>query len=478
MRSENIRLHSLHNPVREAERFVSLALARRNPRYIVISEPGESYTAPVLRDKYPDATCIALRYTGDLFHDTDSLWDMVWRPGSGTGVLDFLFRVIPEEYLSATVFLSWKPSDTRWSQTADEVWHEISELVKIQSAVIRTRAHFGKRWLSNTITNIVFSRNPVLVPAINQPVFLACAGPSLERVFPFRHEQFFVVSVSSAMNCLRHNGLSPDMCITTDGGYWAREHFRYCTGDTIITFPPEAAIPRAVLGNNPLLLLTYSTGLERELFQRTGIQPVSAERNGTVSGTAVKLFLNLSDHPVVAAGLDLQETAGFMHARPHSFDIPVQIMTDRTHPLATALHERSGSAIALDAYSRWFSGNAASFSGRFFRTSESARRMPEIPSASLDSFSCSGATRPEFKSQKIPDCSMRSRAVTAFLQWCARELYKTTNLEDACPLFGELAQLVNFSGYAAFVSGGDSMPLCRETAAFLETLTTGLQSHD
>lgn len=470
MRSEHIRLHSLHNPVREAERFVSLALGRRNPRYIVITEPGESYTAPAFHTRFPGAICIALRYTPDLFSDTDTLWDMVWRPGSGVGVLDFLFQAIPEEYLSATVFLSWKPSDTRWSHAASGVWNEIAELVQIQSAVIRTRAHFGKRWLVNAMYNMVFSRNPVVVPPITLPVFLACAGPSLEKVFPFQRKHFFVASVSSAMTCLLHNEIRPDMCITTDGGYWAKEHFRHCPVDTVVTFPPEAAIPRTILGNNPLLLLTYSSALEQELFRRSGILPLTAERNGTVAGTAAALMLRLSDQPVVAAGLDLQETASFMHARPHSFDTPILAMTDRTCPLATGLHERAGGAMALNAYARWFAGHAGSFSGRFFRTPGALRDIPGIPSAATESFYRCGSPVSELQPQNVPDCKSRSRIVADFLEECSHNLWRTPDLQDTASILVELVQLVNFSGYTAFVSGGDSLFLCRDTAEFLETL--------
>lgn len=476
MGSEQIRLHSLHNPVREAERFVSLVLARKNPRYIVITEPGESYTASVFREKYPDATCIALRYTPHLFSDTDSLWDLVWRPDSGSGALDFLFQAIPEEYLSSTVFLSWKPSETRWSRKASEIWHEISELVKIQSAVIRTRAHFGKRWLDNTIRNTVYSTNPVLAPVVNLPVFLACAGPSLEKALPLPHEQFFIVSLSSALTCLRHHGIRPDMCVTTDGGYWAREHFHDCPGETVVAFPPEAVIPRNVLENNPLLLLTYGTSLEQELFERTGIQPLEAERNGTVAGTAATLMLHLSYKPLVAAGLDLQETKGLTHARPHSFDAHIQTVTERTNTLATVLHDRSGSAMALNAYARWFAGHAGTFGGRFFRIPESLRLIPEIPQASVDSFfGCKGQPKPEYRLQNVPDSGKRSRIAADFLKWCAQNLRSTTCLEEADLLSGELVQLVNFTGYSEAVSGGDPTPLILETAGFLETMAARLR---
>lgn len=474
----SVRLHSLHNPGKEAERFVSLSLPRGNPRYIVITEPGESYTASVFRDKFPDATLITLRYTANRFTDTDSLWDIVWRPGCGVPVMDFLFQIIPEEYLPRTVFLSWKPADTCWSDMASQVWHDIAELVKIQSAVIRTRTHFGKRWLKNTVYNTVFSRNPVTLSLFSIPVLLACAGPSLETVFPIRQNSFFVVSVSSALSCLLENGVQPDLCISSDGGYWAREHFRLCPGDIPVAIPPEATLPRSVLDTNPVLFLSYSTALEQSLFPVTGIVPQPAQRNGTVSGTAVELMLQLSDKPVIAAGLDLLVGSGFTHARPHSFDLLISTMTSRTTPVSAILRERNGNTVALDAYAHWFETNADRFSGRLYRESSSLRVIPQIPTVSLESFAGDSGSFPEMRSQSVLSVESRARSTAELLLRCAEQVRTVSCFQDVEPLLVELVQLVSFSGYLSFLSTGDSAEIRCITADYLEQLAKRIRSGD
>ena len=45
------RLHSKYNPHKEAEQFA--AAVEGYPSIIVITEPGESYLAPVLKAKFP-----------------------------------------------------------------------------------------------------------------------------------------------------------------------------------------------------------------------------------------------------------------------------------------------------------------------------------------------------------------------------------------------------------------------------------------
>lgn len=76
------RLHSKYNPHKEAEQFT--ATIEGNPSAIVITEPGESYLAPILKAKFPYTKRIAVRYSKTLFSDSDSLWDAVWRPGDGS----------------------------------------------------------------------------------------------------------------------------------------------------------------------------------------------------------------------------------------------------------------------------------------------------------------------------------------------------------------------------------------------------------
>ncbi len=473
---ETVRLHSLHNPGKEAERFVSLSLPRGNPRYIVITEPGESHTAAVFRAKFPDATLITLRYTAERFMDTDPLWDFVWRPGFNRPVMDFLFQIIPEEYLPRTVFLSWKPSDTCWPDIASYVWHEIAELIKIQSAVIRTRTHFGKRWLKNSVSNMVFSRYPVILEPCSVPVLLACAGPSLETIFPIQHDSFFVVAVSSALGCLLENGVQPDLCITTDGGYWAREHFRACPSDLPIALPPEAALPRTVLDSNPVFFLSYSTALEESLFRITGIVSRSAQRNGTVSGTAAELMLRLSDKPVVTAGLDLVEGAGFTHARPHSFDPIISSMTTRTTPLPAILRGRAGNGMALDAYAHWFATNAERFSGRLYRETASIRIIPQIPTASLASFTGTRGSFPDIRPQPVSSVGNRAHTVAGFLLHCAEQIRAVTCFQDADPLLCELVQLVSFPAYLSYLTTGDCLEMCTTTGNYLEQLAKRIPS--
>ena len=71
-------LHSLYNPEKEAERFVSNLQCDYNPQYIVITEPVLSYSAPYLKKRFPSSKLCAIRYC-DAFSETDSKWDFVFK---------------------------------------------------------------------------------------------------------------------------------------------------------------------------------------------------------------------------------------------------------------------------------------------------------------------------------------------------------------------------------------------------------------
>lgn len=473
--TEGVRLHSAYNPDREAERYVESVLLDKSPRIIVVTEPAESYLANAFRKRLPHAHLIALRYTNQNFIDTDNLWDAVWRPNSIQSVGDFLFSSILEEFLPATIFVPWKPSDSQWPKRSKKVWDEIASFITIQTAVIRTRAHFGKRWLANSVYNSVFAQNIVILPQITKPALLACAGPSLKSIFPLNTDSLYITAVSSALSCLSFHGVKPDLCITTDGGYWSRDHFRYCSPDIPVAFPLEAAIPADILENNPVAFFSYGTQLERSLYRLTGITPVLAQRNGTVAGTAASYLLDHGKNSIIAAGLDLSVEQSFTHVRPHAFDPLLETMIGRCFPLCGILYERSGNGMALDAYARWFGSRDEKFSKRFFRVPESTRIIPKIKSASLSKFLKNNResipTGPScLQKQDISTVYARGQLVASFLEETA-DIIRTFHGDiEKNLLLLEIVQLVAFTGYISYLNSGTPGTWREETAEYLFSL--------
>ena len=483
--SPPLSLHSRHDPAKEARRYVDAQKALFNPVIVFVSEPGESWLEPALRERYPQAKLVALRYQDDRFRDSDGRWDAVWRPADGGDLSRFLFNLVPDEYLPLTLFLPWKPSDTVWPDAARAVWQAIASMIRLQQGVMHTRSHFGRRWLSNMVHNAVNVRSASYPVHTAKPVFLACAGPSLERQLPLSAGKFYVCAVSSALACLEAARSIPDLCMATDGGYWALDHFRAVDPAVSVAFPLEAAIPNAVLESNDAVLLTYGSALETALFELAGITPEPAVRNGTVSGTAALFALSHTDNSVYAGGLDLRTSASFSHARPHASDVRLSAGTDRLHPLCDRLFERNLDTGALDLYASWFSSRDAAFRNRFFRLLPEVKPLAGIRSVAESAVTAdAGMQTVKTGPQCIPGTAERRRRIALWLGSLAGRFGRCTDPSDilADPVMDELLQLVSYTDYLRFLKTVNrgiegnieavdaAAELCKKTALFLERL--------
>jgi hypothetical protein len=412
-------VHSRYDPIKEAERFADLHRFSFTPVFIVITEPGKSYLASSFRFRYPETKLVCNRNDDQTFLSSDNLWDFVWRAKNGVPLSSFLFDLLPDEYLPLTVFIAWKPSDRLWPAQAQFVWETLAEMIRIQTSVMYTREHFGKRWLTNMIKNAVLLQTILSPKFAEKPVFLAAAGPGLESRLPFNRTDFHVFSVSSALTCMQTHNCQIDLCFATDGGYWALEHFRTIKATVPVAFPLEAAIPSSVLESNPTVMLSYGSELEKEILQMTGIVPERAQRNGSVSGTVAQFALDCTHEPVYAAGLDLMSSASFSHARPHASDVPNEVMTDRFHPLAGILYARNRETTSLEMYASWFSSRGASFKKRFFRLEPAKKVLPGISTVTLPESNHSSpgmSQKTETGFQTIPDFQTRKKMMIVWLE--------------------------------------------------------------
>ena len=377
-------LHSAYNPFKEAERYLDSYNFTYAPFYLVVTEPGESYLARIIKKRFPDTQMVAIRYTPDLFRDSDYLWDFVWRPEMGISTEKFLFNIISDEYLPLTVFLPWKPADNKWPAQAETCWNGIASLIRLQQNVMFTRSHFGRQWLRNMVMNTIRLQNVLEQDKILKPVFLGAAGPTLEKQFPLDKERFYVCAVSSSLSCFQYNKCVPDLCVATDGGFWAGNLFKYIPESIPVAYPLEAYIPSYVIEKNPSVLLSYGSLLERKFLSIVNIQGEHATRNGTVTGTAVQYLLDHGDSNVYVAGLDLDATRSFSHARPHLSDEVSASNTNRLQTHAAQLFSSNMNTSSLDVYASWFSSRDEFFKKRCIRLQPEGRFLEGFSSINLE----------------------------------------------------------------------------------------------
>jgi len=496
---KQVKLHSSYNPQKEAERFSDTI--QGNPKIIVITEPGESYLASALRKKFPKAKLMAMRYTDNYFLESDKFWDRVWRPASGNPSF-FLVNNIPDEFLSSTLFLPWKPAEKVWPDSASWVWKEISEAVKIIQSLIATRSFFGKRWLKNMGDNFIFTEKPVNLDFFgennienNEPSFFAGAGPSLDEVldnYSNNINGIFNIAAASALPAVLSRNIKLDICVSTDGGFWAANHLKdEKFKETALAFPLEAKIPYQILKNNNCLFLSYGSSLENLFFTNLGIAPIPAKRNGTVSGTAIELLLDEAGGKIFIAGLDLKESKGFSHCSPHESQIQKEIKANRLDTLSTFAAISNFDLRSLKTYEKWFSRIPVPRAERLFRIGKDLPSLGNIKSIDGEDFKAQTRGRENTNKKTIQvrrlehKTPKEKKAMLSAIYQNIKEEIKNKTFFDKIKISAkekelsspekELCEFISFQNYMTFLKEKDShneaeikLKLEDEISSFLE----------
>ncbi|MCK9169014.1 MAG: DUF115 domain-containing protein [Treponema sp.] len=373
----NVLLHSAYNPEQEAERFVNSITCSFNPSFILILEPALSYCSSFLRLKYPDKKILAVRYS-EAFSFCDNLWDKIF-PIYDISVPfeELLFNELGEEGIFSTLFLSWTPSARAFPDIDNSVWSEIKKAVLKSRDILYTRSFFGSRWTSNIFTFCRYlSKTSFPVQKGTCAIVITASGPSLSGTLPLLRKyrrSFFLVAVSSSLSVLLNNHILPDMCISTDGGYYAEAHLMpYENGrcSVPLALSAESFCKKKVIADNTIIPLMYNDGLSASLLPYCGIQGVPAQRNGTVSGTAAEFALNITTGPVFFCGLDLDSSSGYQHAQPNLLETVASSVDNHISPKETRISASRFSTGALSVYSNWFKSLAPEKTKRLFRLSD------------------------------------------------------------------------------------------------------------
>lgn len=359
-KANGVFLHSAYNPEVEAERFVQSLESSFNPAAVIILEPALSHSASFLRKKFPGAKIGAVRFCQD-FKSFDKEWDFCIDADGDIPLSERLYNALGEEGLFSSLFFEWPPAVRAWPELTKEAWSQIKAALQKAQAALATREHFGRRWLKN---KIIFFRNASrteLLQKIERPVVVCASGPSLETALPAiakERQKIFLCALSSAAGVLAARGIEPDLCLSTDGGYWAKKHLDiFCNRfkDVPLALATEAACPARLLFERRIVPLCYDDDeLSKRLFSALGMDFIFARRNGTVSGTALELFLDLARGNIYFAGLDLQNSKGMSHARPNALEAISAQSDFRLRPKETRAALRSFKNSALELYADWF----------------------------------------------------------------------------------------------------------------------------
>ncbi len=358
------------------------------PSHIIITGPCIGYTEHFLRERFPQSQIISIQYS-DQFNKYNSKWDksFLFTEGSDVNIVsDELFSLIGEEKLFSTLFLSWKPSEKAWPELASKLWTSFKDLLAKAESIISTRNYFNKPWFINTLNFFTSIQNICHPQLTDKPIIITASGPSLSSALLFlkkNRQSYILLSASSSILPLIENGIIPDYCISTDGGWWAKKHLEPLLRKGIsipLIVPPEAAVPKEILSFMPIIPMSYNDFPDNLFFKQTGIPFIAGERNGTVSGTAALLALSITSGKVFFCGLDLSSAKEYQHTQPNALELinsknDCRIKTLETRCSAASLPGNK----ALTIYRNWFASRNDTFYNRVSRLVTKRDKLAKIP---------------------------------------------------------------------------------------------------
>jgi hypothetical protein len=202
----------------------------------------------------------------------------------------------------------------------------VAQQVKNQALL----AVMAPKWLTNIMSNVAFlPQHAGLLPRVSLPIVVAGAGLSLEEhrdTLYQNRSSFFLLAVDTALPALRAYGLTPDLVLALEGGFYNIYDF---LGNST-QMPPIAVdmlahrqTPR-VCGAHCFFVTTHfaSCQLLIRLQQTFSLSQLPAV--GSVGPAAVALALQMTQHMVILCGLDFAYELGKTHARgsyTHSYQL-------------------------------------------------------------------------------------------------------------------------------------------------------------
>ncbi len=437
--------HSRYDPYAEAERFAERSLGNRHPSAIVTVGAGLDYLGEALKKRLPDTLVASLQLSSEFRGFERPGSDIRRYPDDPIGVDAFLFTRLDASFDGGVAVLEWKPCVERFRTEYAETMSGVKSALDRLASERATIRHWGYRWLSNAARNACrVERTARLAARGNRPTLVVCAGLSSERVLDCvaalpAADRPAVVCVSSAAAACAARGVSPDLVVTTDPGFWGARHLDRLRAVTPVIVAPLTA---ALDSGNALPLLTLDGGLpyERDFASVLGHGGLPCPPSGTVAGTAILVAIETSVSGVFVTGLDLASNDIVSHARPNALDPFVAPRPARLEPAHSSVWIRETGLYPIRAggfrFGRAHAAYAAELSGIRFgrlvtRCSSGAVPIPSMRDLDEDGFMDSlagslrvaGRDKPAFAFETAhPEPLRRERATAVVEAWLARSL--------------------------------------------------------
>jgi hypothetical protein len=387
-------VHSPRDPAREGRRLAESVAESANAgdsasgshSPIIILGFGLGYTAQAVSELAPDRPVIIVEKYRSLLRRALELRDLrkllarnrtVFVLGtSGEGISQALSLFEKNAETTADNFSGGKSSPfvmrNRTLTGLDEEWYGAVES-RIRTWNMRdnvntaTLARFGKRWVRNLSRNMSAIRD---LPGISRlgglatsgsttsgsaaarsstgdgsaaeyiPVFLAAAGPGLDRIGPLLEEisrRCIVVAVDTSLRFLLKHGVDPDFALVVDPQFWNSRHLDRCDCPRTRLIAESAVYPPVLRRPFKGVYLCGSLfPLGNFIEQRVDPKGLLGA-GGSVATSAWDFARSLGAQDIWIAGLDLAFPGLKTHFRGALFEDRSLAESSRRNPAETWL---------------------------------------------------------------------------------------------------------------------------------------------
>jgi hypothetical protein len=320
------RVHSGHDPVREARRQVQGEVPADATAVIALGF-GLGYGVEAVRELRPGVPIIAIEPEAALFNAALGSRDL--RPLLSDPRLRVHLDREPEGLaglleglpLSRPCFLRLRPA----IQARPAPYRAAEELVRSwllrRDINVNTLKRFGRLWVRNLCRNVRAFADCAGVAGLSGlfdglPGLVVAGGPSLDALGPRLRElreRAFVVAVNTPLAACMAWGAEPDFTVVVDPQYWASRYLDWAQARRCIYVAEPSTCPRLFRAvSSPVFLCSSLFPLGETLEAAIG-EKGKLGAGGSVSTSAWDFARLLGARPLYAAGLDL----GFPGLRTH-----------------------------------------------------------------------------------------------------------------------------------------------------------------
>jgi hypothetical protein len=366
LRVKGLYVHSPRDPAKEGKRLAETALrVKTSSSIFIVFGFGLGYAAQALAELDPQSPIIIVEKYPALLRlafELRNLEKLLSRNNvafalEAEGIIGALshFEKGADDRLK-TEILRNRPLtgiDEQWYCEAENKIRTWTMKADVNSATLKK---FGKRWVRNILRNAGAVRDlPGVsrlaglaggVPGGPLPVFLAAAGPGLDKagaLLPEIRKRCVIVAVDTSLRFFSRNGVEPDFALVIDPQFWNSRHLDRCVTRNTRLIIESAVYP-------PVLRLpfkgTYLCGSLFPLgkFIEKRVDPKGAlAAGGSVATSAWDFCRLLGARQIWIAGLDLAFPGNKTHYRGAQFEEKALAESCRLRPseswLARAMRE-------------------------------------------------------------------------------------------------------------------------------------------